>query len=229
MIMIYLLEYMATQGLFFFTALGDCMFHLFTKKTNAESNEVPLWGLPRTTVSILPFQKETSEYEPSHLTNEQIQFFNSFLDFPSVESDYKKEVTVDCTNELPMEKELLTMDAWVEEQPKPVSFSSQLAATASSKICDFEVGEQLWVVEVVGEEQGYLHVSDGSGRVWVKATNFNNIGKWDILSMFVERSSDNHVFAKEIAILQKHSKEFSLEDDELIEYSKIVEPTVVTA
>lgn len=39
---------------------------------------------------------------------------------------------------------------------------------ATAKINDNLVGQQQWTVQVIGIEMGYIHVSDGSGRLWLE-------------------------------------------------------------
>lgn len=108
------------------------------------------------------------------------------------------------------ESEFLTMDDW-EEAPMPVSMDSTLSATASHKISDKFYGEQLWIVEVVGYEQTYIHVSDGESRAWLNLHKFKNANKGDILSLLVERDMSDQLHVLDIDMLQQKSRDFALE------------------
>lgn len=214
--MLLLIEQIATQGLLFFLTLGETIKHSFTNKVvvpaEKEANEeLPSWGLHLLSAEPVkeePMIVEPIVYAPSEMTMEQEAFFQSFL------NPIAEYVQADCTNDASeehMESDMLTMDAW-EEQPTPVKVTPRLSAKADSRIAEHKLGEQLWVVEIVGEEQGYLHVSDGSARAWVEAISFGGFDKGDILSVMVDRTEQNQVYAKAIDILQKKSTEFALEE-----------------
>lgn len=217
--MLLFIEQLATQGLLFFLTLGETIYHSFTNKVvvpaEKEANEeLPLWGLhllSNEPVIEQPMMVDPIVYAPSEMTMEQEAFFQSFL---KPIAEYVQE---DCTNNASIqliENDMLTMDAW-EENPAPVKVTPRLSAKADSRIVEHKIGEQLWVVEVVGEEQGYLHVSDGSARAWVEAISFGTFDKGDILSIIVDRNEHNQVFAKAVDILQKISTEFAFEESQL--------------
>lgn len=217
--MLILIEQIAIQGLLFFLTLGETLYYSFTNKVvvpteNVTQEELPSWGLhllSNEPVIEKPMIVEPIVYTPSEMTMEQEAYFKSFLN-PIAE--YVQE---DCTNDAlaeHIESDMLTMDAW-EEQPTPVKVTPRLSAKADSRIAENKTGEQLWVVEIVGEEQGYLHVSDGSARAWVEAISFGNFDKGDILSMIVDRTPQSQVFAKAVDILQKKSTEFALEESQI--------------
>lgn len=122
--------------------------------------------------------------------------------------------------------EYLTMEDWSEES-MPVSVDSTLSATASHKINDGFIGEQLWIVEVVGYEQNYIHVSDGATRTWLNVNKFKNIGKGDILSVLVERDVSDQLYVLDIDTLQQKSNDFAIEvesemNDEFIDYEMAI-------
>ncbi len=205
--MIYFIEYLATQGLMFFMTLSESLFHCFTQKDSlyvdiTEQEKLPLWGLPSTLLESNNVEREIV-YEPSIMTAEQNSFFQSFLGIDCNDMQ-------DCTELDIIESDVLTMDDW-DEQSVPGSVTPKLAATANAKIADYLIGEQLWVAEVVGEEQGFLHVSDGSARAWVDASKFPPIGKGDILSLLVDRTTRDHIYALDIDILQSYSTDFSVD------------------
>lgn len=162
--------------------------------------DLPLWGLPRN--EIIEQSVQVKPYEVSILNDEQLAFFESLSD----------NVGLSETVEEANEDDMLTMDVW-QEEPEPVAVTSNLAAIANAKINDYQLGEQLWVVEVIGEEQGYLHVSDGSGRAWINSNTFGIFAKRDILSILVDRKSDLLVELRATEILQESSNEFNLADD----------------
>lgn len=220
--MLFIIEQLAVQGLLFFITLGETLFHLNAKvETPTEKEEPTLWGYNSLnkdviieeamvcTPSEISFEQEPIVYTQSEMTLEQKQFFTSFFN-PIVNSTEE-----DCSTNASIgdsESDMLTMAAW-DEQPKPVEVSQRLSAKADSRIADQKIGEQLWVVEVFGEEQGYLHVSDGSARAWVEVAAYGTFGKGDILSMLVERTLENHVLARAVDLLQKNSVDFALEED----------------
>ena len=206
--MLLLIEQIATQGLLFFMTIAQTIYHSFTKKEiiPADSVNVPLWGIHAIQKELIC--EEPVVYAASEMTNDQEQFFQSFFNSVAI------SVQEDCSNEAPPEaidSDMLTMDAW-EDTPARVEVSQRLSAKANARIADHLVGEQLWVVEVVGEEQGYLHVSDGSGRAWVEALTFGTFDKGDILSILVERTEENILSTKALDILQKKSFDFAIED-----------------
>lgn len=177
------------------------------QSTVLESNEsLPLWGMPSDDDISLAIGSVTVEkaYEASELTEEH----NAFLANLFIENctEPQNPYSVDS------EEDMLTMDQWSTE-PTPVTVTRQLAATASAKVADLAFGEQLWVVEVIGEEQGYVHVSDGSARAWVDVASFGKILKGDILSLLIDRSDDLRIRALDADILQRRSKDFELVDE----------------
>lgn len=204
-----------------FTHMVQSVVYL-TSSPHTQQQPTPLWGLP-VYEKLSSAEKEVA-YETSQLTAVHESFVKDLMNGFEEEAP---ETQFDCTNEyfehesiMVNDDEWLSMDAW-EEAPEPIEFHESLPLHASAQIADYEIGEQVWIVQVVGEEQGYLHVSDGSGRAWVNAERFGAIGKGDYLSMLVERVDVNHVHALQIDMIQQHSNEFSLSDDyELQEYEQ---------
>ena len=74
-------------------------------------------------------------------------------------------------------------------------------------IADYIVGVQLWTVEVIGYEQDYLHVSDGSSRTWLHLSN-HNVGIGDILSIEVDRKTHEVVEVLSVELLQSTSIDY---------------------
>lgn len=172
--------------------------------------ELPLWGMPKeeeisgncpVNVTDEKFQEkqEHISYEETQIDEEEEKFFENFL------KTIQEDCETDENNEL-----ILTMDSWNEKEGKEAlqvaSFSE-----ATAKISDNKPGEQVWIVEVVGEEQGYIHVSDGTARAWVFADKAFNKG--DILSLVVNRNGEAVEFIH-AEILQHRSKDFVIYDDE---------------
>lgn len=197
------------------------------------------WGFNQPVAAMpisVTLEKEASVkiYEESQLNESQTAFFQSFTslteDVSTVEDDWEgvlleepehkpgSDVLGELNWELLSKKEkqsdILSMSDW-EEEPIPTSMDKQLSATASHKINDTYIGEQLWIVEVVGYEQNYLHVSDGATRTWLNIDGFNNIHHGDILSVLVERNLTEHLKVIDIDILQKKSKDFAIEFEDI--------------
>lgn len=162
--------------------------------------DLPLWGLPRN-VEEEPVEPAVP-YVASVITDEQDAFFAMLSDGVN-KPETEKEVVQD---------DMLLMEEW-QEDPEPVAVSTSLATKANAKINDYKLGEQIWVVEVIGEEQGYLHVSDGSGRAWIDSSGIGTFSRKDILSVLVDRKTDMLVDFLAAEMLQEYSNEFSMADE----------------
>lgn len=160
--------------------------------------------------NVIPFERfEAPIQEPQEPAETEYISWDQIVE--------ESEVQQPAAEEKPStESEFLTMDDW-EETPMPVSMNSNLSATASHKINDKFYGEQLWVVEVVGYEQSYIHVSDGDSRAWLNLHKFKNANKGDILSILVERDMSDQLHVLDIDVLQQKSRDFALEVDEEFE------------
>ncbi|WP_084242387.1 hypothetical protein [Planomicrobium okeanokoites] len=162
-----------------------------------------------TKAQIIPFESleaPIQEQEPDEM---------ELMSWDQVVEELKKEAPV-VNEEKSTESEFLTMEDW-EEAPMPISMDSNLSATASHKISERFVGEQLWIVEVVGYEQSYIHVSDGESRAWLNLHKFKNANKGDILSILVERDVSDQLYVLDVDVLQRKSNEFALDIDEELE------------
>jgi len=186
----------------------NCYLSISTRTEAAEVHqdveipvEMALWGLPRQQIAQ---QVLDEPYVESVLSTNQESFFTLFS-----ESVNPLPTTTDVES---VEDDMLTMAAW-REDPEPVTVTTTLAASANAKISEHKVGEQLWVVEIVGEEQGFLHVSDGSGRAWINSNGFGTFSRKDIASVLVDRKTDLLVDLLAADILQKHSTDFSMADE----------------
>lgn len=185
-------------------------------KQENDIEEMPLWGMPRPseftevisdtaviTNEPKPVDVEV-EYEKSHLTNDQQAFVSELIN----------SININCMDSND-DDDLITMKDW--EENTEIKVAPRFSSTATARIEDYELGEQVWVVEVVGEEQNYLHISDGTAREWINIEQFNcsdEISKGDILSLLVERHNDRRITVKSIEILQKVSHDFSIPDEE---------------
>lgn len=114
---------------------------------------------------------------------------------------------------LPEENPMLSMNDWNEEALPEIDISTAFSHAADSTIGSYLLGEQIWVAEVVGEEQGCIHVSDGTGRAWIDTGVATHFGKGDILSLFVDRKTNLIVDLLKAETLQVFSTDFSMLDD----------------
>lgn len=173
-----------------------------------ETEDLPLWGMPQV-VADNPISDVTEvKYEKSTLTDKHLAFVDDMVNSLSASKE-------DCSQSF--DDDLITMDDWKEE-PSPVEVSPRLSSTATARIVDYELGDQVWVVEVVGEEQDYLHISDGSAREWVNVEMFGRrFIKGDILSLLVERYNDRSITVKAADILQRTSNDFLIPDEQWYE------------
>lgn len=87
----------------------------------------------------------------------------------------------------------------------------QSAKPMKESIDDYILGVQLWTVEVVGYEQDYLHVSDGSSRTWLHLCN-HNVVIGDILSLEVDRKTHEDVEVISVELLQTTSIDYMTVD-----------------
>lgn len=210
--------FFAVQFLSEFYAIWQYQMTHLNRSVEEEAN-IPLWGMPSKTTSTVTETAEPVEemehYEVSQIEEKHVEFFDTLID---------SIADLDCmseTEEYPFvyeEDDFIHMDSWNEE-PEPVSVTSKLSSKATTKIIDCIMGEQLWVVEVVGEEQGHLHVSDGTARSWVFTGNFGTFYKGDILSLSVNRDEHERITVTAIELLQRRSEEFSIPDE--VEYEEL--------
>ena len=160
--------------------------------------------------NVIPF------IETAPLTHENEMVAEEYVSWDQVVAESEHTQT-DSKKEAIQESEFLTMEDWKEE-PMPVSMSTQLSAKASHKIGEGYIGEQLWVVEVVGYEQSYIHVSDGESRAWLNLRKLGKANKGDILSLLVERDESDQLYVMKVDVLQQKSNDFALEIEEELDY-----------
>lgn len=202
--------------------------------------ELPLWGLPRETLVYDSSLKVDEHYKESQLSLNETDFFDQLMSDMSdgdlkTANDLKSQSLVELepleqllddsyieqftnskqdeeTKDSSPKDSMLSMEDWTDKVI-PVDISYNLSATANSTIGEYCIGEQLWVAEVIGEEQEYIHASDGSGRVWIDTKGFGNFRRGDILSLLVERKTEHIVKLLAAEILQEFSDDFSMLDE----------------
>lgn len=238
MILISMLEVFFFHGFIFLYETFESSFALYTflegkgpssetvktEETNCSEREpeLALWGLPREPMTYNPHLNNEQSYEKSELTIEQSSFFDqlasefSFNNDAATSENTKEEVIV---FELSKEQEpiqqdhMLSMEDWTDKVEPSVNIADDLTLTADSSIGNLYIGKQKWVVEIIGEEQNFIHVSDGSGRSWVNAGGFGHFRQGDILSLLVDRKTDQIVDLLAAELLQEFSDEFSIYDE----------------
>jgi len=219
--MILFIEAVAIHGFLFFMWLGQaCVdYSCFWITPEAESMNDSNQSVMKSEQIVVPVaveqvavQKTVAKvlkpiqmYEESALTSEQDSFFTMFA-----ESINQVEVSSQASATGIVDK--LSMEQWKEET-EAVDVTPKLASIANAKIKDCIIGEQLWVVEVIGEEQDFLHVSDGSGRAWIDSKDIGTFTRKDIVSVLVNRKTDIQIELLAADVLQRHSTEFSMSDD----------------
>ncbi|MEK5071753.1 hypothetical protein [Sporosarcina sp. FSL K6-1508] len=204
--MIFIFEALFIHGFLLFTWIFQtyCDLRCYLPATaNGEALD-EIIELPVKVVNCIQ-EEVVVPYEVSVLTEEHNSFFNTLSDSLNLSITEEVEVFIE-------DKEKLTMSDWKKE-PEPVAVTTILAASANAKINDCRIGEQLWIVEVIGEEQGFIHVSDGSGRAWINSNGFGAFSRKDILSVLVERKTDIQVELLSADMLQEHSTDFSMVDE----------------
>lgn len=78
------------------------------------------------------------------------------------------------TNEVPkLEPIVLTAEDWFNgEHEQYVEISARYEEFYSHKIIEAASGMQTWVVQILGQQNEYIHVSDGTARIWLDVSNF---------------------------------------------------------
>ncbi|WP_028393902.1 hypothetical protein [Bacillus cihuensis] len=216
------------------------MYHQrFSTSMDKEAIEyIPLWGMPKEVISEdeLKEQNEIAAvYSPSIIEEEHEAYFqnftkdlleedcinveppHSYFEHEYIHTEQTWENLVEPVRNLDQQagpnehSDTLTMDDWNEDLSTNVS--NQLSTKANAKIEDCLLGEQQWVVELIGQEQDFIHVSDGTARAWIDAKNHIDLNRGDILSILVDRISFIEIEAKAIDILQSRSMEFMILDE----------------
>lgn len=75
-----------------------------------------------------------------------------------------------------LEPIVLTAEDWFKgEHEQYVQINAQYDEFCSHKIIEAALGMQTWVVQILGQQNEYIHVSDGTARIWLDVSDF--IGK----------------------------------------------------
>lgn len=208
--MLFLLEQILIHLFFVLSLILEGYFYFLiqmNRLTETDCEEIPLWGMPLE-VKEPPVPVVQEVYQESKIAAEHEAFLNdiaqSLTDANCPKPDYPMYENID----------ILSMDAWMEE-PAAIAVTPRLSTTATARIKDHLIGEQTWVVEVVGEEQEYIHISDGSARAWVNIEGFGHLLCGDILSLLVERSPDQSLSVQNVDILQRRSADFIIPDEDM--------------
>ncbi|WP_282156230.1 hypothetical protein [Cytobacillus gottheilii] len=208
-----------TMSIHFFFIL-NCMFDMYQYwvyqmiylTDEVKDEELPLWGMPASKETVVEVITQETNYEETEISNEQLAFAEALA---------SSLVNDDC---LPPEdpnqeyEEIGNYSSTYNHQealdhPAPAINHEIESISATARIKDFLMGEQSWIAEVVGEEQGYLHISDGTARTWVNANPFGQFFKGDILSLSVIREGE-HINLLGLTILQRKSSDFVIYDEE---------------
>lgn len=203
--MLNLIEMILTHGfiLFFYGFLGvwDLYCTYFITQHNSDSGEIftdlykPVEE--ETEIDYQPVQVNVVEtYKQSELNEEQENFFDAFLN--NLQEDLVAE-----------KEDVLSMEAW-DEEPQTIEIADKFTDQSTAKISDYQQGEQKWIVKIIGEEQGYIHVSDGTGRAWINTGRVDSFSNGDVVSIIVDRKNEISVEMLNAEILQRHSQEFSI-------------------
>lgn len=147
-------------------------------------------------------EKEKVDGHPVH----EIQPFETYHFNDANCPRYRQEIEEPCN------KEYIQMNGW-NEVASISSVQQIYSATANAQIGDYLLGEQVWVAEVVGTEQGYLHISDGTARAWINASNSYLFNRGDILLLSVLRLDENEIEVEKIELLQCVSNDFIITDE----------------
>lgn len=120
------------------------------------------------------------------------------------------------------EEDLLSIDD-IHEEPV-ASIPETYPTIATAKISDDLDGEQQWVVNVVGIEGNFIHVTDGS-RMWLNVgeRNASRINKGNVLAIDINKVGKKvdvkHIMSLETGI----SEEYSIPDEMRYDYSDLQE------
>lgn len=171
---------------------------------------------------------ETTVYAQSVLSEEEESFFNSLVEAPAAQSSHEEDTFFSTLVEAPPEQNMYEEDDYLDLNEFTTSHSlaenltSQYAANKES-IGDFVLGIQEWTVEVIGSEQGYIHVSDGTSRTWLQV-NSQDVVNGDILKLQVDRKSHDSILVNSIDLLQRRSLDYALTDilDYVEEYQEAI-------
>ena len=169
-----------------------------------------------TTEKVVPVE-EVLNYSPSILGEEEEMFFNSLIGTETVVFE-----ATDSEPPLVEDEEYLDFNTFTTDYPVSEELSNQTMLT-NEKIDDYVTGMQQWTVEVIGQEQDFIHVSDGSSRTWLQVNN-QYVANGDILELLVDRKSHDSVELISIELLQRRSIDYQMEDK--FDYDEIFQEAI---
>lgn len=169
------------------------------------------------------------EAEQVDLNSEALDFVSSFQSKFREDTSTLNSVTDDCSNRGMSEMESLlelippqdedhaplhhldVLQLSDVEENKDKKIQSSFFSYADCKIADNVIGKQKWIVQIIGYEQNYIHVSDVSSRKWVKLeTEYNEkCCKGDTVEVYVDRSETGQIDILNMVILESNvTKEY---------------------
>lgn len=169
-----------------------------------------------TTEDVVPVE-EVVNYSPSVLREEEEMFFNSLLGTETV-----KAVETELEPQMIEEEEYLDFNNFTTDYPVSEELTNQTVLSIE-KIDDYVMGMQQWTVEVVGQEQDFIHVSDGSSRTWLQVIN-QDVVNGDILELLVDRKSHDSVELISMDLLQRRSLDYQMADK--FDYDEIYQEAI---
>jgi hypothetical protein len=145
---------------------------------------------------------------------------------PTYEFSHDMDLDFDCT--YPYDDYFIAMEQLEDAEDdsihmndlveQPVKVSTGYEEFASTKISDCLDGAQQWVVQVVGVEEDYIHVTDGK-RIWLNiGERVNKIRNNDVLILDVIRSGKNVSVENLIRLETNVTEDYVIPDEHQIEY-----------
>lgn len=119
---------------------------------------------------FVPLVDEKKEEPEPFLSSEDKNFIKQMTNFQGL-GEYQP------TEKSPVQHVVLTLDELYDENnvdAQFLKFAPLFADEYEHKLVDGVSGFRSWFVQVVGREGDYLHVTDGTGRLWLDAENFSN-------------------------------------------------------
>lgn len=97
-----------------------------------------------------------------------------------------------------------------------IEMDASYTGFATAKINDNLFGQQQWTVQVIGSEMGYIHVSDGSGRIWLEigVEKAGKIRNGNILVIDVNREDDKVHVERILRIEDNSIEDYAIPDED---------------
>lgn len=101
------------------------------------------------------------------------------------------------------ETEYLTLDD-CDFEISPIAIPQQYRELAEHEIIERHIGFQSWVCQVVGTEQDYIHISDGTARAWANISLFGReFNQGDIVFLEVSMNANQTLIVHTVNYLEK--------------------------